>query len=52
MQKDSFQNCLIKTEHRNKMGVKTARAFLHIKEGVKEQEACFEFLPTEAMLSL
>ena len=42
----------LKTETRNRMSIATARALLHVKEFVKDQEACYLAQPTDEMLNL
>ena len=42
---------LVKTDIRNKLSVETLRALLTISEAVEEDEACYTFMPSEAMLN-
>lgn len=42
---------LVKTNIRNNLSVDTLRALLIIAEAVDEDEACFTFMPSEAMLN-
>ena len=42
---------LIKTDIRNKLKTKSVAALIHMAEAVKEQESCFLFKPTDAMMN-
>ena len=41
---------LVKTDTRNRLGIKSLKSLLHISEAVKEHEACYLYQPTEAVL--
>ena len=42
---------LIKTETRNRLSIKNLKSLLYVSEAVKEQEACYLFQPSEAMIN-
>ena len=42
---------LVKTDVRNKLGIDTLKSLLMLSEEVKDQEACYTFIPSEALLN-
>ena len=42
---------LIKTDNRNRLEIESLKSLLYISDAVKEQESCFTFVPSDAMLN-
>ena len=42
---------LVKTDVRNKLGIDTLKSLLMLSEEVKDQESCYTFIPSEALLN-